>query len=97
MKDLRLRLTTAEVAELLRVSVATVLRRRRAKTLGIEPVDRGRQLLFAQADVLRLLGSTGEPVQTVPPAKSRVSVDAIRRRQDESRKQTGRKSAREPR
>lgn len=94
---LPIRLTTTEVAELLRVSVATVLRRRRDGTLGIDPVDRGRQLLFAQADVLRLLDLTREAAQSAPSEKSRVSVEAIRRRQQASRERVGRKKPREPR
>ena len=80
---------------MLRVSVREVLRRRSAGTLGMEPIDRGRQLLFAQADVLRVVSGA----RTAPAAateKPRVSVDAIRRRQEDSRMRSGRKPLREP-
>lgn len=79
------------------VSVREVLRRKSAGTLGMEPIDRGRQLLFAQADVLRVVSGEARATIAPEPSKPRVSVDAIRRRQEESRTRSGRKAPREPR
>lgn len=96
MKDLPPRLTTAEVAELLRVSVATVLRRLRAGTLGMKPIDRNAQFLFARDDVLRV--RDGERVR--PAGESRgasVSVEAIRRRAEAGRRRRKPKSLTEAR
>ena len=64
-EEMPFRLTTREVAAVLRISVAAFSARRRAGRYQIEPVERGQENLFDRRDVLRLLGRT-EADQAVP-------------------------------
>ena len=53
---LPMRLTTAEVCQLARISPATLWRRIKARTLALAPCDRGRQALYERDAVLRAFG-----------------------------------------
>lgn len=86
---LPLRLTTSEVCALGRWSIRTFMRRRKTGQFLVEPIDRGSELLFPRDPVLRALGLITD--DTAPKAqleKPRVSVDAIRARQNAARRGT---------
>lgn len=70
-EDMPFRLTTREVAAVLRISVAAFSARRLAGRYQIEPVERGRENLFDRRDVLRLLGRT-EDSRSETPVESEV-------------------------
>lgn len=60
VSDMPFRMTTREVAAVLRTTPATFGRRRREGRYQIEPVERGYELLYDRRDVLRLMGRTEE-------------------------------------
>lgn len=90
------RVPTSMVADLLGFSVRTLQRRRKSGALNLNPVDRGRELLFARADVLRVLGTEDAPEGGVP-VKSLINVEGVRRRIERERKRPKSKSRSEAR
>lgn len=66
VSDMPFRMTTREVAAVLRISVAAFSARRRAGRYQIEPVERGQENLFDRRDVLRLLGRTEDSRSETP-------------------------------
>lgn len=91
LAGLPVRVPTSMVAQLLGFSVRTLQRRRKIGALNLNPVDRGRELLFARADVLRVLGAEATP-QDGAPAKSLLNLDGVRRRGEEGRRRRKSKS-----
>lgn len=80
MPELPPRMLTSEVLAYLRVSAATFRRRRRSGAYDIEPVDRGSEMLWSAADVLRIgKGHVERPAQH-NPAITRAELDAAYRK-----------------
>lgn len=77
--NLPARIPRSRVAALLGFSVSTLHTRCSTGAIDLKPVDRGRELLYARADVLRVLGITeGTPASPVAePAPKRPIFDAL--------------------
>ena len=81
--NLPARVPTSRVAALLGYSVRTLQRRRSSGSLKLAPVDRGAELLFARADVLRELGIAPPTPETqakpvAGPSRPIFSAEAVR-------------------